>query len=107
MKIIIKYLSFLSEENTENNIKEHLLENISKKIQIFNEQLKFNKDKKIFEITFSTNFPTKRIDVYVKMDGSKNIKILIKTPFSYGISLYRYKLKKIFLSCLNETLKYY
>ena len=107
MKIKTEYFSFVPKEMAENNIEKNLLENIRKRVEIFNEKLEINKKKKIFEINFSFNFSTERIDVHVKMEGVKNIKILIKTPFSFGHSVAKKALKKMFLSSLNETLKYY
>jgi hypothetical protein len=102
----MKYLNFLSGKKTEKNMKESFLRNMGKKNQIFNEHLEFDKNKEIFEINFSTYFHKKRKDVHIEIKGLINMEILTRSPFQYGYSCYKKKLKRIFLSSLNETLPY-
>jgi len=116
MKTKMNCVCFLPVKKAENNIN-NLLNNIKEQIEIFNEKFEeIDKKNKVYQIVFSTNaFSKKRIDVHIKIEMWKkekvelleNVKISFKTPFSYGYSFHRKKIKKMFRLALKETLIYY
>lgn len=107
MRTNFNYFCFCPDALAEKQLEEDLFENLKNKIPIFNQTIKKISRGK-YHLGFSTNFrKSKRIDVCVEMEGLRDIKVSLSTPFSFGFSFSERKIKKIFLSSLKETLKYY
>ena len=109
MKTKTKYFCFSSNWKAKIQMRDDLLENIQKESSIFNQKIEIDLEREIFQINFSTILRKNRsINVHITIEGLRDMKILIRTPFSFGYSFSeRKKLKKILRSSLNETLKYY
>ena len=107
MKIKTEYFCFPANWEAERQIEQELLKNINKQFPIFNENFtKIDLEKKIFEVSFSTNyFSAKKIDFCIRMEGLRDMIILIKTSFSFGYCFYKRKIKKNVSLFLKRNIK--